>query len=107
MWRPVSWNGSRGRRDATGIRAYAHTRGGEPGPGAVSRPISILPAVKACQEVCTVFCTSANPVEGIVARTEQGRGIPGVVDGSSPRGVENEADKRQRIEFLRRIGYTC
>jgi len=70
-------------------------------------PISILPAVKACQEVCTVFCATSNPVEVIVVETEQGRGVLGVVDGSSPKGVEDEADRRQRIDFLRQIGYKC
>jgi len=68
-------------------------------------PINVLPAVKACQEVCTVFCATANPVEAIVAETEQGRGVLGVVDGSVPRGVETEADRQHRKDFLRRIGY--
>jgi len=68
-------------------------------------PISILPAVKACQEVCTVFCATANPVEVIVAETDQGRGVLGVIDGFPPRGVEEEEDQQNRKDFLRRIGY--
>ncbi len=70
-------------------------------------PINILPAVKACQEVCTVFCATANPVEVIVAETEQGRGVLGVVDGFVPKGVESESDQQQRKDFLRQIGYKC
>ncbi len=68
-------------------------------------PISILPAVKACQEVCAVFCATANPVEVIVAETEQGRGVLGVIDGFPPKGVENEEDQKNRKGFLRQIGY--
>jgi len=70
-------------------------------------PINILPAVKNCQEVCTVFCATANPVEAIVAETGQGRGVLGVVDGAVPAGVETDADRRQRGDFLRQIGYKC
>ncbi len=68
-------------------------------------PINVLNAVKACPEVCRVYCATANPVEAIVAETQQGKGILGVVDGESPRGVENEDDIRARREFLRTIGY--
>ncbi len=68
-------------------------------------PINILPAIKQCQEVCHVFCATANPVQVLVAGTEQGRGIVGVVDGSSPQGVETDADKQKRREFLRMLGY--
>ncbi len=68
-------------------------------------PINVLPAIKQCQEVCRVFCATANPVQVLVAEVEQGRGVVGVVDGSPPRGVESEADKTARREFLRRIGY--
>ena len=68
-------------------------------------PINVLPAVKQCQEVCRVFCATANPVQVLVAETEQGRGVVGVVDGSPPKGVESDADKAVRREFLRRIGY--
>lgn len=68
-------------------------------------PINLLNAVKLCPEVARVFCATANPVQALVAQTDQGRGVVGVVDGSSPRGVENEAAKSERHAFLRRIGY--
>ena len=68
-------------------------------------PINVLPAVKQCQEVCRVFCATANPVQVLVAETAQGRGIVGVVDGSPPRGVEDDAARATRREFLRKIGY--
>jgi uncharacterized protein len=68
-------------------------------------PINVLNAIKACSEVCQVFCATANPLELIVAETEQGRGILGVVDGFSPKGVENAGDAKVRKEFLRKIGY--
>lgn len=73
------------------------------GPGAY--PINVLDRIKACPEVCRVFCATANPVEVIVARTAQGAGILGVVDGSSPKGVEGEAEKADRKGMLRRFGY--
>jgi adenosine/AMP kinase len=68
-------------------------------------PINILNAIKAVPEVCTVYCASANPVEVVVAETEQGRGILGVIDGIRTRGIETEADIKVRKEFLRTIGY--
>jgi len=68
-------------------------------------PINVLNAIKACPEVCRIFCATANSVEVIVAETEQGRGILGVVDGFSPKGVEAEHDVNARREFLRKIGY--
>jgi hypothetical protein len=68
-------------------------------------PVSVLSAVKACPEVCRVFCASANPVEVVVAESEQGRGILGVIDGYSPRGVEDEASAQARHDLLRQIGY--
>ncbi|MCK4512956.1 adenosine-specific kinase [bacterium] len=68
-------------------------------------PINVLNAVKACPEVCRVYCATANPVEAIVVETGQGRGILGVVDGESPKGVENDGDIRARRDFLRTIGY--
>ncbi len=68
-------------------------------------PINVLGRIKEVPEVCTVFCATANPVEVIVAETEQGRGILGVVDGFPPKGVEGEEEVRKRHEFLRRIGY--
>lgn len=68
-------------------------------------PVNILNAIKACPEVCSIFCATANPVQVIVAETEQGRGIMGVIDGYSPKGVENEKDVQNRKQFLRKIGY--
>lgn len=68
-------------------------------------PINVLNAVKACSEICNVFCATANPLEIIVAETDQGRGVLGVVDGFSPKGVETEADAKARRDFLRKIGY--
>lgn len=68
-------------------------------------PINILNAVKSCPEVCRVYCATANPLEVVVAETEQGRGVLGVIDGFSPKGVEGPADAAARGEFLRKIGY--
>jgi adenosine/AMP kinase len=68
-------------------------------------PINILDRVKACPEVCRIFCATANAVQVIVARTEQGGGILGVIDGASPAGVEGEAEKTARKDLLRRFGY--
>ncbi len=68
-------------------------------------PVSVLNAVKSCPEVCRIFCATANPLEVIVASTGQGKGVLGVVDGFSPRGVETAGDKAVRKEFLRKIGY--
>jgi len=68
-------------------------------------PLNVLNAVKACPEVCRIFCATANPVEVIVVNTEQGRGILGVVDGYPPKGLESDPDARARRDFLRHIGY--
>ena len=68
-------------------------------------PVNVLNQIKNCSEVCTIFCATANPLEVVVASSSQGRGILGVIDGSSPKGVETAADKVQRKEFLRKIGY--
>ncbi len=68
-------------------------------------PINVLNAVKQCQEVCTIYCASANPIEVVVAVTGQGRGVMGVVDGLPPKGVETPKDIADRKGFLRRIGY--
>lgn len=68
-------------------------------------PINVLNAVKSVQEVCGIFCATANPVDVVVARTEQGGGIMGVVDGSSPKGVESEEDVDDRRRMLRKFGY--
>ena len=68
-------------------------------------PINFLNAIKQCPEVCTIYCATANPVEAIVAETAQGRGILGVVDGFSPKGVESDDDVKERQTLLRQIGY--
>jgi adenosine/AMP kinase len=68
-------------------------------------PINVLGRIKDVPEVCTIFCASANPVQVLVAQSEQGRGIVGVIDGSSPKGCEGEADRTARHSFLRKIGY--
>ena len=68
-------------------------------------PINVLNALKMVPEVCLIYCATANPTEIIVAETEQGRGILGVVDGSPPKGTEGEADIAWRKGFLRTIGY--
>ena len=68
-------------------------------------PINVLPAVRAVQEVCTIFCATANPTEVILADTGDGRAVLGVVDGLKPLGVESEDDVRARQGLLRRFGY--
>lgn len=68
-------------------------------------PINVLNAVKAVPEVARIFCATANPTEVLVAETEQGRGILGVVDGFSPKGIEDEEGIQWRKGFLRMIGY--
>ena len=68
-------------------------------------PITVLNAIKACPEVCSIFCATGNPVEVVVAETAAGRGIVGVIDGSAPKGIENDSDRAKRREFLRAIGY--
>jgi adenosine/AMP kinase len=68
-------------------------------------PINILGRIQAVPEVVNIFCATANPVEVILAETEQGRGVLGVIDGSSPKGVETEAHVKQRIELLHKFGY--
>ena len=67
-------------------------------------PINVMHAVKRVPEVCRIFCATANPVQ-VVAETEGGRGILGVIDGGTPKGIEGEADMAQRKELLRTIGY--
>jgi len=88
---------SNARRVGAGHTFYLLLRG--------AYPINLLNAVKQCPEVAGLFCATANPVEALVARTAQGRGVVGVVDGSPPRGVEDEAAREQRRAFLRKIGY--
>jgi adenosine/AMP kinase len=68
-------------------------------------PINVLNAIKSCPEVCSIFCATANPIQVIVAQSEQGRGILGVIDGAPPKGVEGPQDVTARKEFLRKIGY--
>jgi adenosine/AMP kinase len=68
-------------------------------------PVNVLNAVKMVPEVCRIFCATANPAQVIVAETNQGRGILGVVDGAPPKGVEGEADVEWRKRFLRQMGY--
>jgi adenosine/AMP kinase len=68
-------------------------------------PINVLNAIKNVPEVCRIFCATANPVEVIIAETELGRGILGVIDGFKSKGLENETDIEVRKEFLRKIGY--
>ncbi len=68
-------------------------------------PINILNAVKMCQEVCNIFCATANPVEVILAQSDQGRGVLGVIDGSSPKGMEKEDGVAWRKDLLRKFKY--
>lgn len=68
-------------------------------------PINVLNALRNVPEVCSIFCATANPVEIIVAESEQGRGILGVIDGSTPKGVEGASDVAWRHDLLRKIGY--
>src|SRR5271169_7219865 len=68
-------------------------------------PLNVLNTLKMVSEVCRIFCATANPTEVVLAETEQGRGISGVVDGFSPKGVEDESEITWRKEFLRKIGY--
>lgn len=68
-------------------------------------PVNLLHALRNVPEMCSIYCASANPVEVVLARTEQGSGVMGVIDGSSPQGVETEADVAWRHDLLRKIGY--
>ncbi len=68
-------------------------------------PINVLGAIKSCPEICSIFCATANPVQAVVAGSEQGRGILGVIDGASPKGIEGPDDVEARKAFLRKIGY--
>jgi hypothetical protein len=68
-------------------------------------PINVLNRIQEVPEVCSIFCATANPVEAIVAETGQGRGVLGVIDGSSPQGIETPADVEWRHGLLRKIGY--
>ena len=68
-------------------------------------PVNVLQTLRTVPEICGIFAATANPLEVIVAQSEQGRGIMGVIDGKSPKGIESEEDIKQRKEFLRNIGY--
>ena len=68
-------------------------------------PVNVLNQLKAVPEVCTIYCATANPLQVVLAETELGRGVLGVVDGSSPKGAETDADIAERKAFLRAIGY--
>jgi hypothetical protein len=68
-------------------------------------PVNVLGRIKDCFEVCSIYCATANPVEVIVVQGAEGRGVLGVIDGSSPKGVEGPDDVKHRREFLRKIGY--
>ena len=70
-----------------------------------SYPVNVLNALKSVPEICNIYCATANPVQVIIAESDQGRGILGVIDGSSPLGVENEDNVKERRAFLRKIGY--
>ena len=68
-------------------------------------PVNVLGAIKAVPEVCSIFCATANELQVVVAKDGNGRGVIGVIDGKSPMGVENDANVKERREFLRKIGY--
>jgi len=68
-------------------------------------PINVLSQVKSVSEVCSIYCATANPVEVIIAESNQGRGILGVIDGEKSREIETDKDKQDRKDFLRKIGY--
>jgi len=68
-------------------------------------PINVLNAIKMCQEVCTIYCATANQVEVVIAETDQGRGIMGVIDGAPPQGIEDDAGVQWRKKLLRDFGY--
>jgi uncharacterized protein len=68
-------------------------------------PINVLGRIKDVPEVCSIFCATANPVQVVIAESEQGRGVLGVIDGAQPAGVEGSEDAGKRHQFLRMIGY--
>lgn len=68
-------------------------------------PINLTNVIQNVPEVCTIFCATANPVEIVIAKSELGRGVMGVIDGGSPKGVEGPDDVERRHDFLRKIGY--
>lgn len=68
-------------------------------------PLNILDKIKTCPEVLNIFCATANPVEILYVEDDQGRGVIGVIDGFAPKGIEDETARKERYEFLRKIGY--
>jgi len=68
-------------------------------------PVNVLNRIKNVSEVCHIFCATANPLQVIVAETDKGRGILGIIDGSSPKGIETDQDIKDRKDLLRKIGY--
>lgn len=68
-------------------------------------PINVLPSVKSCREVVNIWCATSNPVQVILSKTEQGKGVLGVIDGFSPKGIELDTDITNRKKFLLDIGY--
>lgn len=68
-------------------------------------PINVLNQIKSCQEVCRIFCATTNPLQVLIVETSQGKGIVGVVDGASPKGVETEKDREERKALLRKFSY--
>ncbi len=68
-------------------------------------PINVLNPIKNCPEICSIYCATSNPVEVVVAATQQGNGIIGVIDGFPPKRIETDTDRSTRKEFLRKIGY--
>ncbi len=68
-------------------------------------PVNVLGAIKSVPEVCSIFCATANEVDVLTVENERGRGIIGVIDGEKPKGIEKEEHRKERMEFLRKIGY--
>lgn len=68
-------------------------------------PVNVLNRIKNLSEVCTIYAATANPLQVIIVESEQGKGILGVIDGGSPLGIEDSSTKKERAEFLRKIGY--
>jgi adenosine/AMP kinase len=68
-------------------------------------PVNVLNQIKNVPEVCRIFCATANPLEVVVVKTAQGRGVMGVIDGFVPKGIETEVDVKERKELLRKFGY--
>jgi adenosine/AMP kinase len=102
----------RGEGNDEGLKAAAMTCAFQLGAGHTflifikdAFPINILNAVKMCQEVCSIFCATANPVEVVLAQSDQGRGVLGVIDGSSPKGMEKEDGVAWRKDLLRKFKY--